>query len=72
MMLWPNIGMKNTVLMSAAVAAGMRAVSEKTANPTLSILLVFAAATLAYFADPPRDISSRDRSTDNEKEKGGD
>ena len=64
MMLWPNIGMKNTVLMSAAVAAGMRAVSEKTANPTLSILLVFTAATLAYFADPPRDSSSRDRIDD--------
>lgn len=63
----PNIGAgstKNTLLMTAAIAAGLRAASIQEINPTIRVLLIFAATALAYFADPPRDVHSKDRATD--------
>ena len=59
-----DMNRKNTILMAGAVAAGMQAASQKSQNPSLTMLLVFTAVALSYFADPPRDPASHDRKTD--------
>jgi len=52
------------ILMVGAVAAGMQAASQKSQNPNVTMVMVFASVALAFFADPPRDPGSRERAID--------
>lgn len=57
----PRMNKKSIVLMAGAVAAGMNAASQKSTNPTVTMIMIFAAVSLSFFADPPRDPDSHDR-----------
>jgi len=54
--------------MIGAVAAGLTAAASKSTNPNMTLILTAVGMGLAFYANSPRNIESRDRSTDEHDE----
>jgi hypothetical protein len=55
---------KDIVLIAAAVGAAMQAASIKATNPNLVVWFSLLGVGLSWWADHPRDPTSRDRADD--------